>query len=131
MSIQYNNIKFYRKELGLTQEQIAEHIGVSRQTIAKWERGESFPDIENCIALADLFGISIDLLVRNINISGESKQKKHIFGYSKINEKGEIALSQKCLDMFNLKAGDAVLILGDEDKGIAIMKLGSISEDKG
>ncbi len=128
MSLEYNNIKFHRKELGLTQEQTAEHLGVSRQTLAKWERGESLPDIENCIALADLFGISVDLLVRNVCLSNKSEEKKHIFGYSKISEKGEITLSQKCLDVFGLKTGDAVLILGDEDKGIAIMKLGSISD---
>ena len=52
-----------RKSRGLSQEQLAEKIGVSRQTISKWEGGLSTPDLENLMALADCFGVSLDALV--------------------------------------------------------------------
>ncbi|MGN1120366.1 MAG: AbrB/MazE/SpoVT family DNA-binding domain-containing protein [Oscillospiraceae bacterium] len=46
-----------------------------------------------------------------------------MFGFSKINDKGQITLPKKCREVFGLSAGDALLILGDEDKGIALVKL--------
>ena len=48
----------------LTQEQLADKIYVSRQTVSKWQRGESLPDLENIIILSDLYVISIDQLLR-------------------------------------------------------------------
>ncbi len=53
-----------RKDRGFSQEELAERIGVSRQAVSKWESGESYPDIENLIALSDVFGVSIDRLIR-------------------------------------------------------------------
>lgn len=53
-----------RRSRGLSQEQLAERIGVSRQTISKWEGGLSTPDLEKLIALADCFAVSLDSLVR-------------------------------------------------------------------
>ena len=51
MSIEYNNLKLFRKQNGLTQEQVAEKLNVSRQAVAKWENGDSVPDLESCISL--------------------------------------------------------------------------------
>lgn len=59
-----------RKEKGLSQENLAEHIGVSRQAVAKWEAGQSYPDICNLIAISDLFKISIDKLVKEYDKDG-------------------------------------------------------------
>lgn len=53
----------YRKANGYSQEELAGEIGVSRQAISKWERGESSPDTDNLIALARLYGITIDELI--------------------------------------------------------------------
>jgi transcriptional regulator with XRE-family HTH domain len=53
-----------RKERGLSQEALAEIIGISRQAVAKWELGQGYPDIENLIRLSNLFRISIDRLVK-------------------------------------------------------------------
>lgn len=126
MSIEFNNLKILRKQNGLTQEQVAEKLNVSRQAVAKWERGETIPDIENCIALADMYGTTVDILVRNVNkFIDSSDDKKHIFGFSKMNEKGQITLPKKCREVFGLDSGDAILILGDENKGIALIKLGN------
>lgn len=58
------NIFRYRRSLGLSQEQLSERIGVSRQTISKWEGGQSAPDVEKLVALADCFGVTLDELIR-------------------------------------------------------------------
>lgn len=124
--MQLSRLKMYRKQNGLTQEDVAEKLGVSRQAVAKWERGETMPDIESCIKLADLYETTVDMLVRDLEKS-EHGNGKHIFGCSKINSKGQITLPVKCREVFNLKPGDNILVLGDEEKGIALINLGSIS----
>lgn len=53
----------YRKSIGMSQEELAAKIGVSRQAISKWERAESSPDTDNLIALAKLYNITIDELI--------------------------------------------------------------------
>lgn len=54
----------YRQTAGLSQEKLAEQLNVSRQAVSKWERGESLPDIGNIMALADLYSVTIDELLR-------------------------------------------------------------------
>ena len=58
-----NNLIKLRKEKGLSQEELADKLSVSRQAISKWERGESLPDTDNLIRLAKLYGVSIDEIV--------------------------------------------------------------------
>ena len=53
-----------RSAQGLSQEGLANQLGLSRQAVSRWERGEALPDTENLIALADLFGVTLDELVR-------------------------------------------------------------------
>ena len=120
--ISFNKLKIYRKKSGLTQEEVAEKLGVSRQAVAKWERGESQPDIESCIALADIFGTTLDLLVRDMETSS-SKDGKHVFGIVKVNDKGQLTLPAACRRVFGIDPGDSILVLGDEEKGIALVNL--------
>ena len=56
-------IKYHRKRLGMTQEQLAERIGVSAQAVSKWENNLSCPDISILPELAALFGITVDELL--------------------------------------------------------------------
>lgn len=58
------NMQFLRKQKGMTQEELAEQMSVSRQTVSKWESDQSFPETDNLIALCDLFGCSMDALLR-------------------------------------------------------------------
>lgn len=58
-----DKLKQYRLKEGLSQEQLAEKIGVSRQAITKWETKRGFPDVENMIILAELFKLTLDELV--------------------------------------------------------------------
>ena len=74
-----------RKEKGLSQEEVANIIGVSRQTISKWETGESNPDFDKIVPLCDLYNISTDELIRgesnfNIekNIEKENKENSEL-----------------------------------------------------
>ena len=53
-----------RTQKGLSQLELAEQLGVSRQSVSKWETGQSVPDLDKLIKLADLFGITVDELVR-------------------------------------------------------------------
>lgn len=120
----FNNLKFFRKKYGYTQEQIAEKIGVSRQAVAKWERGEALPDIENVIALADVYAVTVDSLVRSVGSYAMGvTEKKHMFGLVRVNDKGQITLPKQCRDVFGIEPQDTLLILGDEDKGIALVKV--------
>lgn len=127
----YNTLKLYRKQNGFTQEQVAERLGVSRQAVAKWERGDSLPDIDNIIALADMYEVSIDSLVRNMTVIPDDKpqnEKKHLFGVTRVNDKGQITLPKKCREIFKISPGDTMLVMGDEDRGIAIVKVNEIFE---
>ena len=54
MTLFEDQIKHYRKQAGLSQEKMAEKIGVSRQAITKWENGTGTPDISNLMAIANL-----------------------------------------------------------------------------
>ena len=58
-------IKAIRKKQNLTQEQFAEKIFVSRNAVAKWESNRGYPDIQNLITISELFGISLDDLIKN------------------------------------------------------------------
>ncbi|MCL2826548.1 MAG: helix-turn-helix transcriptional regulator, partial [Eggerthellaceae bacterium] len=59
-----DRIQEQRKMKGLSQEQFADVLGVSRQAVSKWESGQSLPEIEKLIAMCDLFGVSIDYILR-------------------------------------------------------------------
>lgn len=58
-----HNLYNLRKQKGLSQEELANCLNVSRQTISKWEVGDSTPDMENLVAISELFEISLDALV--------------------------------------------------------------------
>ena len=60
-----NKLYKLRKKNGLSQEALAEKLGISRQSISKWERAESSPDTDNLISLAKLYNISLDELLLN------------------------------------------------------------------
>jgi transcriptional regulator with XRE-family HTH domain len=61
----YNKLAALRKEKNISQEKLSEIIGVSRQSVAKWESGDSMPEIEKLILISDFFKASIDSLVKD------------------------------------------------------------------
>ena len=54
-----------RRKAGLSQEELAEKLDVSRQAVSRWEMGETMPDAQNLIMLSDIFGVSVDYLLRD------------------------------------------------------------------
>ena len=110
----------------MTQEDIAEKLGVSRQSVAKWESGETVPDLDKCRMLADIFDVTLDDLANyeseeNLGL-GLPPKGKHLFGMVTVGEKGQIVIPAKARKLFNISAGDRLVILGDENQGIAILK---------
>jgi len=65
------NLKKYRMKKNLTQEEIAEYLGIAAQSVSKWERGETYPDITFLPALANIFETSVDLLIGMDTIRAE------------------------------------------------------------
>ena len=81
-------IKKYRTEMNLSQEELAEKIYVTRQSISNWENGKNYPDIHSLLLLSSLFGISLDQLVKgDIEIMKEEIKKDEI---AKMNRYGKI-----------------------------------------
>lgn len=70
-------LKLIRKQAGMSQEQLAEKLGVSRQAVTKWETDTGIPDIENMMAISALFDISIDELLSNEK--GKKKSAEYLF----------------------------------------------------
>jgi len=58
-------LQLIRKSKGMTQEDLAEKLAVSRQAVAKWESGQVYPDISNLIQISNLFNVTVDYLVRD------------------------------------------------------------------
>ena len=123
-----DNLIELRKYHDLPQEELAEKIGVSRQTLSKYETGESLPDIEKSKLLADAFGVSIDDLISydknkedNLGL-GVPPKGKHIFGMVKVGDKGQIVIPAKARKIFDINTGDNLIVLGDEGQGLAIIK---------
>ena len=121
-----DNLVDLRKYHAMSQEELAEKIGVSRQTLSKYETGESLPDIEKCKALADVFGITVDDLISYEKTAGMGlmvpPRGKHIFGRVRVGEKGQIVIPAKARKIFDIKPGDNLVVLGDEGQGIALLK---------
>jgi len=120
-----DNILMTRTVAGRTQEQLAEAVGVSRQTVAKWESGETSPDLEHAAALAEALGTTLDALV-SFDDGGAGiavpPRGKHLFGNVKVGERGQIVIPKEARDLFDIKPGDKLVVLGEEGQGLALCK---------
>lgn len=118
------NLKRLRNLHQFTQEMLAEKLGVSRQVIAKWERGESTPDLNLCVKLAEMYDVTLDNLVnydeKDAGVAVPPKGK-HLFGTATVGERGQIVIPKKARDLFKIEPGDTLVIGGDEDRGLAII----------
>lgn len=123
-------LKELRKKNGYTLEALADKLYISRQTIAKWESDESSIDIDSLKKLSKIYDIAIeDLLTENQEDSNYLHPKnKFVFGISKIEDDGSVVLPEYCLNKFNLKSGDKLLILGDLEQGIALVRADNYEE---
>ena len=122
-------LKELRKSKGFSLEYVAEKLDVSRQTVAKWEANETLPDILKSKELADLYETSLDKIVWSENEKvTEQRTGKYIFGIVKVGERGQIVIPQKARKVFDIKSGDQLLVLGDKEQGIGILKIDELNE---
>ena len=73
-------IRKYRKLNGLSQEELAEKINVSRQAVSKWEGAQSIPDLEKVLQLANLFGVTTDYLLKDEIEDADTAEESPIAG---------------------------------------------------
>ena len=120
-----DNLVMLRNLHGFSQEAIAEKIGISRQADAKWETGATIPDIEKCLSLAEVYGTTIDSLVRTETVEGvgmipPAPKGKNIWGSVTVGERGQIVIPKGARDLFGLTRGQRLIVLSDEN-GIALI----------
>ena len=118
------NLQKLRKMMNLTQEALAEKVGVARQTIAKWETEESTPDLEMSGRLASVLEVSLDDLVNAPEDELDNRpgmKGKHMFGVVTVGDKGQIVIPVRARRVFNINPGDQLMVLGDENSGIALV----------
>ena len=121
-----DNLTHLRKLKNLTQEDVAAKVGVTRQAVAKWESGETTPDLEKSRRLAEVFEVSLDDLANfepkeNMGLDLPPKGK-HLFGVVTVGDKGQIVIPAKARKIFNISPGDQIVVLGDEKQGMALIK---------
>ena len=114
----HDNLITLRKMKNMTQEDIADIVGVSRQSVAKWETGETVPDLDKYKKLAEIFEVSLDDLA---NYKSEDSmgmpfppKGKHLFGMVTVGDKGQIVIPHKARKIFQVQSGDRFIVLGDE-----------------
>ena len=120
-----DNLVMLRNLHGFSQEAIAEKIGISRQAYAKWETGATIPDIEKCRLLAEVYGTTIDGLVRTEPVEGfgmipPAPKGKNIWGSVVVGERGQIVIPKGARERFGLTGGQRLIVLSDEN-GIALI----------
>ena len=119
------NLILLRNLNGYSQEQTAGKIGISRQAYAKWESGATVPDIEKCARLAEVYGTTVDSLIRTTDVEDVGMLPpgpvgKNIWGSVTLSERGQIVIPKAARDRFGLKSGDRLIVVSDEN-GIALL----------
>ena len=89
------NLKKYRLLKNLTQEDVAEYLNITPQSVSKWERGQSYPDITFLPALADIFETSIDLLIGMDTIRAEQTRYNIHKNATEFQRSGDYASAEK------------------------------------
>jgi AbrB family looped-hinge helix DNA binding protein len=121
-----DNLIMLRNINGFSQEEIAGKIDISRQAYAKWEIGATVPDIEKCKRLADVYGVTIDSLMKTETVDGETTippapKGRNIWGSVTINERGQLVIPKAVRDKFGLTGGQRLIVLSDDKDGIALV----------
>ncbi|HIS67214.1 MAG TPA: helix-turn-helix transcriptional regulator, partial [Candidatus Scatomorpha merdipullorum] len=70
-----DRIQALRRSRGITQEQLADAVGVSRQAVSKWEAEQASPDLERIVAMAEFFDVTTDYLLRGIEPAKEQRSR--------------------------------------------------------
>lgn len=127
-----DRLKQLRMSHKMTQEDLAEKMNVSRQSVAKWENGESVPDIVKCNELAKIFEVSIEDIARIFTNKSDdiflNPRGKYVFGLLRVSEDNTIVIPEEARKVFNIKSGDDLLLLGDVNQGMALMPMNEYNQ---
>ena len=120
-----DNLVMLRKLNGYSQEEIAEKIDISRQAYAKWESGATVPDVDRAARLAEVYGVSLDGLMKTETTEGvgmipPAQQGKNLWGTVTLGERGQIVIPKAARDKFGLEGGSRLIVASDEN-GIALI----------
>lgn len=128
------NLKKYRVLKDLTQEDVAEYLGITPQSVSKWERGESYPDITFLPALANIFETSVDLLIGMDTIRAEETRYNIHKKAVEYQRSGDYDLAEKtyrdALLIYPNKPGmilglaSTLALKGNTDEAIELMERG-------
>ncbi len=126
-----DKLRNLRIKAKMTQEGLAERMNVSRQSIAKWENGDSVPDIIKCGELAKIFDLSIediaDIFTDTDGTKAFKPKNKYIFGKCVITN-NTIVIPDEALKVFGLKNGDELVLLGDSEQGLGLTPITTMNE---
>lgn len=121
------NLIMLRNIHGFSQEEIAGRINISRQAYAKWESGATIPDIEKCNLLAQVYGVTVDSLIKDEKVEGIGSMPpapagKSIWGTVTVNDRGQIVIPKGARDKFGITGGTRLIVAADE-VGIALIPM--------
>ena len=121
-----DNLLMLRGIHGYSQEDIAQKIGISRQAYAKWESGATIPDVEKCSRLAQVYGTTVDGLLRTEDLGDgrvlpPAPKGKNIWGAVTMNERGQIVIPKAARDHFDLRAGQRLVLVSEDGEGFALV----------
>lgn len=106
-------LSMLRKARGLSQEQLAEQLGVSRQAVSKWELNEAVPDVGRVVALSEFFGVTTDYLLKSGPEAAEDDSARTAGGHGEEARPPAVENDKRWLGMaITLLAGLAILIMG-------------------
>ena len=127
-----DNLIMLRNMYGMSQEEIAEKIGISRQAYSKWESGATVPDVEKCKRLADFYNVTVDNLLKTetedkIGIIPPAPKGKNIWGSVIMNERGQLVKPKAARERFGWNGGQRLIVLSDNE-GIALIPAEAFEE---
>ena len=120
-----DNLVMLRKLNGYSQEQIAEKIDISRQAYAKWESGATVPDVDKAALLAEVYGVTLDSLLKTETLEGTgvippAEKGKNLWGSVTLGDRGQIVIPKAARDHLGIMPGDRLIVANDE-VGIALI----------
>ena len=110
----------------MSQGDLAEKLDVSRQSVSKWETEVSIPELDKLIMMSELFHITLDELVNYDSTEAQgvpiAPKGKYMFGMVTVGDKGQMVIPAKARKVFDIKPGDKLIVLGDIEQGLAMVK---------
>ena len=97
-----------RKSMGLSQEELGTELHVSRQTISKWESAQSYPDFQRLVLLSDYFGLTLDELVRDVDVA--DVRSRNLNSEKLDSLYNDVGIAKKFIKWYLILAGGAGIL---------------------